>query len=57
MRGCTLSLQGSPPHEAGVNLNARDYDGCAPADDAIGDEEALKLILEVRRRGGFFTCF
>eukprot|EP00439_Symbiodinium_sp_Y106_P078691 s2590_g17.t1 len=32
--------------QAGVNLNARDYDGCAPADDAIGDEEALKLILE-----------
>jgi len=32
--------------QAGVNLKATDYDGCAPADDAVGDEEALKLILE-----------
>ena len=41
------------PAQAGVNLNVLDDSGRTPADLAKGDEKALKLILEVRRRGGF----
>ena len=41
--------------QAGVNLNVKDRSGDTPADDAMiqHHEEALKLILEVRRRGVF----
>ena len=41
--------------EAGVNLNSKTNDGDTPADNARRNshKEALKLILEVRGRGGF----
>ena len=44
-----------PASQAGVNLNVKDRSGDTPADDAMiqHHEEALKLILEVRRRGVF----